>query len=102
MAVAASGKDVQTLFSDYLYKPFNMTQTTWTPLEDPQLAVGITTTGDDFEQLLHRLLTYAATHPDETAGLRFDVTAKKDRTPPTTDVAAVFAAALYPWDPRRK
>ena len=35
-----------------------------------------------------RLLTYAATHPDETAGLRFDVTAKKDGTPPTTDVAA--------------
>ncbi len=28
MAVAASGKDIQTLLSEYLYKPFNMTGTT--------------------------------------------------------------------------
>ena len=59
MAVAASGKDIQTLFHHYLYRPFNMTQTTWTPLKDPQMATGITTTGDDFEQLLTRLLSYS-------------------------------------------
>jgi hypothetical protein len=49
-----------------------------------------------------RLLAYAATHPDETAGLRFDVTAKQDGKTPTTDVASVFQAALFPWDPRKK
>merc|ERR1719158_463102 len=48
-----------------------------------------------------RLLTYAATHPEQAAGLRFDVTAKKDGSTPTTDVATVFADALYPWDPRK-
>ena len=58
MAVAASGSDIQALFKKYLYQPFNMTRTTWTPLLDPQLATGITTTGDDFEQLLRRLLSY--------------------------------------------
>jgi len=59
MAVAASGKAIDELFQTYLYTPFNMTSTTWTPTHNPQLAVGITTTANDFEQLLHRLLTYA-------------------------------------------
>ena len=58
MAVAASGLEIDALFAKYLYTPFNMTSTMWTPLKNPQLAVGITTTANDFEQLLHRLLTY--------------------------------------------
>ena len=58
MAVAASGLEIDHLFERYLYRPFNMTSTTWTPTKNPQLAVGITTTADDFEQMLHRLLTY--------------------------------------------
>jgi len=59
MAVAASGMEIDHLFQRYLYTPFNMTSTTWSPRKNPQLAVGITTTANDFEQLLHRLLTYA-------------------------------------------
>ena len=58
MAVAASGLEIDQLFDKYLYQPFNMTSTTWSPLKNPQLAVGITTTADDFENLLFRLLTY--------------------------------------------
>ena len=58
MAVAASGMPIYELFERYLYKPFNMTSTTWTPRANPMLAVGITTTANDFEQLLKRLLTY--------------------------------------------
>ena len=59
MAVAASGLEIDALYEKYLYAPFNMTSTTWSPRKNPQLATGITTTADDFEQLLHRLLTYA-------------------------------------------
>ena len=58
MAVAASGLPIDQLYAKYLYEPFNMTSTTWTPTHNPQLATGITTTADDFEQLLHRLLTF--------------------------------------------
>ena len=58
MAVAASGLEIDQLFDKSLYQPFNMTSTTWSPLQNPQLAVGITTTADDFENLLFRLLTY--------------------------------------------
>jgi len=58
MAVAASGLEIDHLFARYLYRPFNMTSTSWNPLKNPQLAVGITTTADDFENLLQRLLTY--------------------------------------------
>jgi len=46
------------LFDKYLYKPYNMISTTWTPLNNPQMATGITTTGDDFENLLEAYLTY--------------------------------------------
>ena len=59
MAVAASGIEIDQLFEKYLYTPFNMSFTTWTPTKNPQLAVGITTTADDFEQLLRRLLSYS-------------------------------------------
>ena len=59
MAVAASGLPIFELFERYLYRPFGMTNTTWTPHDNPQLAVGITTTAHDFESLLHGLLTYA-------------------------------------------
>jgi hypothetical protein len=60
MAVAASGLPIEKLYPKYLYKPFNMTSTTWTPTKNPQIATGITTTGNDFENLLHGLLTYSA------------------------------------------
>ena len=49
---------------------------------------------------LARLLVFAAMNPDATAGLRFDVTAKKDGATPTTNTADVFLAARLPWDPR--
>jgi len=58
MAVAASGKGIQALYKEYLYTPFNMTSTTWGPHRNPSIAAGITTTGDDFEQMLSRLLQY--------------------------------------------
>lgn len=58
MAVAASGQHIQELYDKYLYKAFNMTSTTWTPYNNPQIATGITTTANDFENMLHRLLTY--------------------------------------------
>lgn len=58
MAVAASGLEIDHLFERYLYRPFNMTSTTWRPRKSPPLAGGITTTADDFEQMLRRLLTY--------------------------------------------
>ena len=32
--------------------------TSWSPYENPSMAGGITTTGNDFEQMLQRLLTY--------------------------------------------
>jgi CubicO group peptidase (beta-lactamase class C family) len=35
MAVEASGHDIQYLFDKYLYKAYNMTSTTWTPLNNP-------------------------------------------------------------------
>ena len=47
-----SGKPIETLFYEYLYKPFNMTRTSWYPARDPQMATGIISTGDDFEQVL--------------------------------------------------
>lgn len=58
MAVAASGLSPDKLFEKYLYKPLGMTETTWTPLKNPQMATGITTTGADFQKLLHGLLSY--------------------------------------------
>jgi CubicO group peptidase (beta-lactamase class C family) len=58
MAVAASGKPIYDLFDEYLYKPFNMTGTSWNPRRNPSMAGGITTTAADFDNLLHRLLTY--------------------------------------------
>jgi len=60
MAVAASGTDIQSLFEKYLYRPFNMTKTDWSPHKVPQMATGITTTGVDFENLLQRLVAYEA------------------------------------------
>lgn len=81
IAVVASGKPIHELYETYLYQPFNMTKTTWTPTLNPSIAagehcpclpvagaaaselcvhVGITTTARDFENLLHRLLTYKA------------------------------------------
>jgi len=58
MAVAASGVPIHKLFEKYLYRPFNMTSTTWDPPKNPSVAAGITTTGRDFENYLKRLLTY--------------------------------------------
>lgn len=59
IAVAASGKPIEDLFHSHLYAPFNMSGTGWFPAHNPQMASGIVTTGDDFEQLLHRLLDYS-------------------------------------------
>ena len=49
-AVAASGKPIEQLFDTYLYKKYNMTNTTYGPYPwNPSMAAGITSTGDDFE-----------------------------------------------------
>mmetsp|Transcript_46587 Transcript_46587/g.64752 ORF Transcript_46587/g.64752 Transcript_46587/m.64752 type:complete len:463 (+) Transcript_46587:105-1493(+) len=59
MAVAASNKTIEELFDHYLYKKFNMTNTTYGPIPwNPSMAGGITSTGQDFESMLHSLLTY--------------------------------------------
>jgi len=74
MAVAASGKEIQTLFEEYLYKPYNMTRTSWFPEREPQMATGIVSTGDDFEQLLSRLLTEKVLSSEVTKMMETDWT----------------------------
>ena len=60
MAASASGLPIQKLFAKYLYTPFNMTSTSWSDGdENPSMAAGIKTTGDDFEQMMQRLLAYS-------------------------------------------
>jgi CubicO group peptidase (beta-lactamase class C family) len=59
MAVAASGKDVQTLLKEYLYTPFNMTHTSYGNSAYPTMAVAIVTNGNDVEQFLTRMLDYS-------------------------------------------
>lgn len=46
-----------------------------------------------------RLIAYASANPEKTKGLRFDVTSKMLFGTPTADVATVFDAARYPWQP---
>lgn len=85
MAVAASNKTIEELFDHYLYKrvrsgctlasfargsveligsvtdtlQFNMTLTSYGPEAwNPSMAAGIVSTGQDFEHMLHSLLTY--------------------------------------------
>ena len=81
MAVAASGLEIDQLFDKYLYQPFNMTSTTWSPLKNPQLAVGITTTADDFENLLFRLLTYQVGSRRHTPRISPDLARSRPRSP---------------------
>jgi len=64
----------------------------WNPV-NPNVAY--ITRGD-----VSQLLVHAATHPETTKGLRFDVTSKKIGGKPTTDVATVFEKARLPWDAR--
>eukprot|EP00930_Biecheleria_cincta_P010039 TRINITY_DN111962_c0_g1_i1.p1 TRINITY_DN111962_c0_g1~~TRINITY_DN111962_c0_g1_i1.p1 ORF type:complete len:287 (-),score=42.44 TRINITY_DN111962_c0_g1_i1:57-917(-) len=45
-----------------------------------------------------RMLVFAALHPDEVKGLRFDVTSKRFGGQPTKDIHAVFDSARYPWN----
>jgi len=47
-----------------------------------------------------QLISYAASNPEATKGLRFDVTSKKIGGTPTTDITTVFKAAQFPWDQR--
>lgn len=58
MAVEASGKEIQQLYKEYLYEPYNMTGTSWQPFWNPTIAVGITTTAADFRNLLEGLLEH--------------------------------------------
>lgn len=59
MAVAASGgKDIQTLLSQYLYKPFNMTHSVYQGGHYPMMAGAIVTNGQDTEQFLKKMLDY--------------------------------------------
>lgn len=50
---------------------------------------------------LTRLLVYATLNPEQTKGLRFDVTSKQLGGTPTTDVSKLFSKAEFPWDPRK-
>ena len=76
MAVAASGKDIQTLFHEYLYKPYGMVNTSWSGgAEVPSMAAGIVTTADDFEALLHRTLTFAVLPPRVLGAMESDYSA---------------------------
>merc|ERR1712054_385405 len=72
MAVAASGKNIQTLFKEYLYEPFNMSRPSWSPYFNPSMAGGIRTTGNDFEQLMHRLLANIALPKNVTDQMETD------------------------------
>lgn len=48
-----------------------------------------------------RMVTYAASNPEKTKGLRFDVTSRRFFIgKPTVDLGPVFEEAKYPWDPR--
>jgi len=58
MAVAASGLRPDELFQKYLYDPIGMNSTTWSPKKNPQFATGIKTTGNDFEKMMRKVLTY--------------------------------------------
>lgn len=58
MAVAASGLRPDQLFKKYLYEPIGMNGTSWSPARNPQFATGIRTTGNDFEKMLRKILTY--------------------------------------------
>lgn len=45
-----------------------------------------------------RMLVFAALHPDNVKGLRFDVTSKRFGGRPSKDIQAVFDSAKYPWN----
>eukprot|EP00754_Rhynchopus_humris_P036465 Rhum_TRINITY_DN18595_c0_g1::Rhum_TRINITY_DN18595_c0_g1_i1::g.167777::m.167777 len=66
MASAATGLPIKKMFSKFLYSPLGMGNTTWgtAPYENPQMATGIKTTGNDFERLLRGLLdnSYLPSH----------------------------------------
>jgi len=52
-----------------------------------------------------QVVVYAATHPKESAGLKFDLCADSKQPPEGTEEQAmqtVFSQALLPWDPRAK
>lgn len=72
MAEAASGIPIQDLFKKYLYDPYNMTATSWAPKKNPEMATGITTTGDDFQNMLARLNTYSVLPQNVTAQMEVD------------------------------
>lgn len=72
MVVAASGLPIQELFTKYLYTPYNMTATTWSPKTNPSVAAGIQTTGDDFQNFLQRLLTHEVLSVGVTEQMEID------------------------------
>eukprot|EP00854_Cymbomonas_tetramitiformis_P017320 gene17320-20614_t len=57
MATAASGLSIEEVLDKYLIKRLGMTDTTWGG-QNPQVATGMVTTGDDFEKFLQALLVY--------------------------------------------
>jgi hypothetical protein len=78
MAVASTGMHIQELFQKYLYSPFNMTMTSWSPRDYPSMAGGIRTVGKDFENYLHGMLTYNAISKDILDVAETDWTAATD------------------------
>jgi len=59
IAVTASGLDIQTIVKKYLLEPYEMTKTKCGRGEkNPEMAVCLTTTGQDYSNFLHRTLTY--------------------------------------------
>lgn len=56
----------------YLFDAYNMTSTTYGPTNNPSMAAGITTTGQDFENLLQRLLAASVLHESVLAQMETD------------------------------
>ena len=73
VGVAATNLPIEKLFEKYLYTPFGMTKTYWGPdPQNPSMAGGIVTTGEDFQNLLHRLLTFAVIPESVTREMEYD------------------------------
>ena len=58
MASAATGMNMHELYEKFLFKPFGMVNTTYgtPPYLNPQLAAGMTSTGNDYERYLQAIL----------------------------------------------
>ena len=59
VATHAAGLDIQEVVRKYLNEPYGMRRTTCEPRNVPQMAVCLTTTGEDYEKFLHATLSHS-------------------------------------------